>query len=1243
MSDDVTITVRVNNQTAAGFRDVNGNLRDMQGRFAAASNDVQRSGARMSKSMLDIRASMLSLAPAAVPVAASLAPIAVQAGAAGLAIGAFGAALKPQLASLSNVSKAQDAYTESVKKYGAHSSQAAQAQLAASQTLKGMPAATQRAAVAFQQLREESTAWSDSLAKFTMAPVEKSFAVLGQVIPKLTPMVKGASTELTRLVDVAAGGVNTSAFDTLSKKVSDFSNNALKGATDKAIHFMRVLSEGNAHGPIASFFEYARAQGPAVKELLSNVAEAVSNLLQGAAQAGPGLLTLVNAFAKLVASVPASLIANLMQVYAAFKLITLAGAGVAAVGAGLATLQTRITTIATASAAATTGVGRMRAGFAALGTAAKASVVIGGLALLAIGIKKLSDEAKGAPPDVDKLTSSLKQLASTGKFTGELKKTFGDVNGLVDKIKLLNKETAKSKETAFGFRIPGLDDLADKIADSINNMSKGDKSLGALKDDFASLDKGMADLVSSGYAKQAAVDFDMVKKAALAEGHSLKEVNALFPKYIDHVADAKWEQEQATKSMGVYGAQSLAVQAKLDAQKKAASGLTQSIHALNSVYLESRGDVRAMEEAIDAATETLKKNGKTLDDNTDAGRQNNAALDAIASTTMKAMEAKYAETGSWVEALKVYDRGRSALDKATLSVSKNSTEAKKLADQILRTPNKTALIKGDIKDLTQKIADAKGKLKNAPSSKTAHIKGEIRDLQRKVAAAKAELLGIKGRSVTVQVRTAGIGAAAAAIAGLGGIPVLARGGRVRGYAGGGNIQHFPNGGYVQGPGTATSDSVYATFGSGADAAVSNTEYVIQSKAVRKYGVAMLDALNEGQLKIARLAKGGLTQGEKDARGTLRGQFGISTFGRAAGYQRTPFEKNLGAPTDIHSLVSSLNEAAGNIRRATSGRTESRLLRQLDSVGKGLIKYEKQLTSVNKALEGAKGKLNDLKSSASQLSSSVRSNILGSANITRGAQGDAPLTVASIMGSATASRDKAKAFADALKQLQKKGLDKGLIEDIASAGVEGGGLETAGALMSASSSEIKSLNTLRSQTATYAKQAGGTASDAVYGAAIKAQEAYVKNLTKQQDKLEKTMANLAKTMERAISKAIGKKAAGGIVGAAASGGVRSNLTWVGEHGAELLDLPAGSRVWSNPDSRRKAAAPWASMLNTPRGGGVRRTATPVGGGQGGGGWEGRPIVVQMQLGGRDLGEVIIDPLRKSIRHRGGNVQAALGSY
>jgi hypothetical protein len=175
-----------------------------------------------------------------------------------------------------------------------------------------------------------------------MAPVEHSFAVLGAVIPKLTPMVKSASTQLDRLVSVAGGAVNTSGFDSLSGKVSDFANNALKKATDGAIHFVRVMSEGNAHGPITEFMAYAKAQGPAVKELLSNLVSALGNIAQGAADAGPGLLTIVNAFAKMVAAVPPELIGNLMQVYAAFKLIKLAGAGIGAAAGGIQTLAGRV-------------------------------------------------------------------------------------------------------------------------------------------------------------------------------------------------------------------------------------------------------------------------------------------------------------------------------------------------------------------------------------------------------------------------------------------------------------------------------------------------------------------------------------------------------------------------------------------------------------------------------------------------------------------------------------------------------------------------------------------------------------------------------------------------------------------------------------------------------------------------------------------------------------------------------------
>lgn len=90
--------------------------------------------------------------------------------------------------------------------------------------------------------------------------------------------------------------------------------------------------------------------------------------------------------------------------------------------------------------------------------------------------------------------------------------------------------------------------------------------------------------------------------------------------------------------------------------------------------------------------------------------------------------------------------------------------------------------------------------------------------------------------------------------------------------------------------------------------------------------------------------------------------------------------------------------------------------------------------------------------------------------------------------------------------------------------------------------------------------------------------------------------------------------GGITGAA-GGGPRSNTTLVGEYGPELVDLAPGSRVRSNADSRRIAA------------------------GSGSGGMA--PFVIQLNVGPTTLGEIIVDPLRKAVHSRGGNVQAVLG--
>lgn len=92
------------------------------------------------------------------------------------------------------------------------------------------------------------------------------------------------------------------------------------------------------------------------------------------------------------------------------------------------------------------------------------------------------------------------------------------------------------------------------------------------------------------------------------------------------------------------------------------------------------------------------------------------------------------------------------------------------------------------------------------------------------------------------------------------------------------------------------------------------------------------------------------------------------------------------------------------------------------------------------------------------------------------------------------------------------------------------------------------------------------------------------------------------------------AKGGVVGmaAAATGGVRSNMTMVGEQGVEIVDLPAGSRVRSNPDTRR--------IMRQGAGGGSA------------------PMQVNLVVDGKVLASAMFDPTREIIRGKGGVTRA-----
>lgn len=154
-------------------------------------------------------------------------------------------------------------------------------------------------------------------------------------------------------------------------------------------------------------------------------------------------------------------------------------------------------------------------------------------------------------------------------------------------------------------------------------------------------------------------------------------------------------------------------------------------------------------------------------------------------------------------------------------------------------------LKMDIANWSSQIEVAKDKMKTVPPEKRAALKANIQDLEGKVAKARRELASLRDKTITVttffrKIRAAGGSNQAAKNAYE---TSRSRGGPVPGYASGGHVQALAAGGFIQGPGTTTSDSILGLF-SGGTARVSDREYVIRAAAVRRYGTALFDQLNQ---------------------------------------------------------------------------------------------------------------------------------------------------------------------------------------------------------------------------------------------------------------------------------------------------------------------------------------------------------------------------------------------------------------
>ncbi|MET9304995.1 hypothetical protein ABZX68_06600 [Streptomyces cellulosae] len=836
--------------------DADGNLRDLQGRFitlADAQRRVDDTSGQVRRSMADLsdassklgdslKANLISLLPAAIPAAAGLASsaavLAGQLGAVGVAAGAYALALGPQVAAIGEALEAQEKYEQAVEESGATSQEAIKAQVAYQRQLEKMPPATREAAVAVGILKDNFKEWSDELSGDVMGPFTKGVAVANALLPQTTGLVRGASGQFDRLITLVGGAISTPGFDALNKRFTDFTTNTLDHGIDRLTIFLAKLQGGEFEGgALRQWWDYAQAAGPAVWETLENVAEALLNVLEAGSGVGVGMLEVINALSGIVSAVPPDAIAVLLQLAIAIKAVKLAAAGGAAISAGLAALGAQIGAMRAAAAGAPGALAGTSAAIGTLSRTAKLAMAGTGIGLLLITLDQLSSSSRKPQPDVDKLATSLMELGQSGKVSGEALRFYGKD---LDDLGLAFQRVIDPE---------GLDQFQQSVVSFFGMDSTPVKQA---KEDVAAFDEALASLVSGGNADLAAAALDNTIVKLQEQGYSTDELRGKLTAYKDALAGQALEQELAAQSMGLFGEQAQQVQSKLDAQKASADGLAQSINALSNAALVARGGVRGMEAAIDAADEAFKKNGATLDENTEKGRANNAALDQLASATMEAAEGARANGESWETVNGIYDRGRQKLMASAQQMGLTKSEAKALADQILKTPDKTARLKGDMQDLQDKLDRAKAQLKRVPDSRKAQVRANIDQLERQIAAARRQLDGLDGKTATTYVVTNYIVQGATGEArnknklrpGH-----YAQGGAIGRYASGGSVPGFPGGGLLVGPGTSMSDSIPVLASAG--------EYIVKAASVARYGLKFMDALNAGNLPVGRSAAPGL--------------------------------------------------------------------------------------------------------------------------------------------------------------------------------------------------------------------------------------------------------------------------------------------------------------------------------------------------------------------------------------------------
>lgn len=546
---------------------------------------------------------------------------------------------------------------------------------------------------------------------------------------------------------------------------------------------------------------------------------------------------------------------------------------------------------------------KARGALEGVGKAAGAALAIGTFATIVAKLAE-ADYMSKIDTGMGKVAKALAEVATNSPdASSALDSLFKDRDGgnLVQGVEDLN--TAMQR-TFNKNRDQDFNDWAEGI---VNGMTGVEGSSQILENAFGRVDDSLASLVSGGKADEAATAFEKIEAAAKVQGATVEELAAKFPAYNDALAAASAE---ATTAAGATDGAATAIKGAGDAAGVAAPSAEDIAKALEDVGLSASGAVvdlvkftdalvnagllqlsardaaRNLEAAIDGVTDSVATNGTTLDTNTEKGRANEAALDAVASAGFGVVRAN-AANGESQKVLQgnlktTYDN----LVTSAVALGKTDDEAIALARDLMGIPPGVS-VSSWMSDAAKRMAQETGAAADAADGKVVNIyvrthrtettlQKVIREISVKPAAGEGTVL----------------------------LPVKATGGILRGYSDGGQLPST-------GPGTEVTDGFLGIDSVGRPVArLDANEWIINGQSSDRYN-RELAAINAGTFpKLPGFASGGREYSAQ--------QLGYSPYTAGAGasvaappvYVQNPW-------TGDYLLAKTVSVAAGVVAQADS--------------------------------------------------------------------------------------------------------------------------------------------------------------------------------------------------------------------------------------------------------------------------------------------------------------------------------------